>query len=174
MAQQSEKMYTIRPSWKYFALPYLYSIILIPVFGIGLVALFFVWKKHRQYLYRIHDTHIEARDSEYVQNLDLVNIKRAEVEQNWVHRKFNVGKITLFTDENRMELFGIHEPFKLKETIELASAKLRQQQKKREKQKPRPQPEKPGKVDRMNYLTGLWQQGLISNEDHDEERKNFE
>ena len=39
--------------------------------------------------------------------------------------------------------------------------------------KPREVKSDPGTIDRVDYLMGLWQQGLISNEDYQEERKKF-
>jgi hypothetical protein len=32
----------------------------------------------------------------------------------------------------------------------------------------------PGSLDKLDYLTGLWQQGLLSNEDFKREKKHFE
>ena len=44
-----------------------------------------------------------------------------------------------------------------------------------EKKTERPEPEhEPGSMDRMDYLTGLWQQGLISDRDFDKEKRHFE
>ncbi len=39
---------------------------------------------------------------------------------------------------------------------------------------PQEEPPSPGTLDKLDYLTGLWQQGLLSDEDFKKEKKHFE
>ena len=73
-----------------------------------------------------------------------------------------------------MVLRGIENPFNLKGMLDkaISAEKKRQQEKKRTE--PREPDHDPGTMERMDYLTGLWQQGLVSDEDYEKEREHFE
>ena len=169
-----EKSYTLTPSWKHFFKGYLFSILTIPLAGIGLIALYFVRKKHKSRKYVITDTRISAIDAKYHRNIDLVNIENVEVRQSWLQKKFGIGNLLLKTSASELTIAGIENPGQLKEILEKAIYAEVQRQKEREKTKPREPEYSPGSMDRMEYLTGLWQQGLISDEDYEKERKHFE
>lgn len=176
MADQStSKSITLSISWKNHLIGYLLSIILIPVFGIGLIGLYWVWKRHHRISYRVTDTQITSKDDEYQRNIDLVNIKRVNISQGWLQKKMNVGDITLKTSSTEMVLFGMEKPYHLKELLNKAIAAEKARKHEEENKPEVREPEyDPGSMDKMDYLTGLWQQGLISEEDYEEERKHFE
>lgn len=165
MSEESDKIKVLTPSWKYFLLAYLYSILLIPVFGIGLLSLYFVWRRHRQFRYEVSDTGIKAIDGTYSQHVDLQNIQAVEVIQTWINRKLNVGTLLLKTETRQMKLVGIINPRKFKDLLEKAIEAEKKRETEAQKTKPRRPSHKPGEMERKNYLTGLWQQGLISEED---------
>lgn len=170
----SEKTKILRPHWKYFFLSYLYSILLIPVFGIGLVALWFVWNKHKQYEYRISDHGLTIIDKEYERKVDLAEIQGLRLERDWLRKKLGVGSIVLKLEDTEAYLLGIENPEPVYDALETAIAALQRQQEQQGKQKPNKPEHKPGSMDRMNELTGMWQQGLISDEDFENERRHFE
>lgn len=166
------KTYTLKPSWKQFFFGYLAGIVLIPLAGIGLIILYFVRKKQKGVRYVITDTQISSINSRYHRNLDLVNIKGITVRQNWIQETLGIGTLLLQTSASGMNLIGLEHPWRFKELLEKAVAA---QQKAREKQRSetRKPDFEPGTMDKMDYLTGLWQQGLISDEDFEKERKHF-
>ena len=170
----SEKTKTLRPSWKYFFLSYLYSVLLIPVFGIGLIALWFVWNKHKQYEYRISDRGITIIDKEYERKVDLTEIREVRLKRDWLRKKLGVGSIVLELEDTETYLLGIEDPDYIYEAIETVVAAAKKQQEQHKKQQPRKPEHKPGSIDRMNELTGMWQQGLLSDEDFENERRHFE
>lgn len=168
-----EKKYILTPDWTYFFFAYLFSIITIPLI-IGIVGFYFVRKRHKSLRYTVTDIGITARDTKYRQNIDLINIEHIEIEQNWCRKKLGVGSIIIHTATTKMILLGLKKPAKIEKLIEQAVQFLKGQG---QKTVPRPKakPEyEPGSMEKMNYLTGLWQQGLISNEDFEEECKHFE
>jgi hypothetical protein len=173
-AQSSPKAVTLKPSWKNYFLKYLLSILLIPLFGIGFVVLYWVYKKHNEYSYRVTDTQITSRDEKYQQNIDLVNIEKVEIQQNWLQKKLRVGDLILHASTSSMAVYGMTKPEELKSLLESAIATEKQRNKQKEKSKPKEPKHNPGSMDRMDYLTGLWQQGLVSDEDYEKERKHFE
>ncbi|MBN2731117.1 MAG: hypothetical protein JXR26_01690 [Balneolaceae bacterium] len=168
------RTYILEPSWKQFFWGYMLSILAIPLFGIGLVALYFVRKNHQQIVYEISDTQIKRVDEKYEHHVDLTDITRVELVKNWMQQKLSIGTLVLYTSASKMMLEGVEEPEKLKELLEQAiqwEIKRQQEQQKTNTLEPDYQP---GSMEKMNYLTGLWQQGLISDDDYEKERKHFE
>ena len=171
----SPKTTALRPDWKNHLAGYLLSVLLIPLFGIGLIGLYWVWKRHHRISYRVSDTQISSLGSEYHRNIDLVNIRQVKIDQSWLQKKLSIGDLHLMTSASKMVLYGMENPHRLKGILDKAIAaekeRHQQQQKKPKAKKP---DYRPGNMERINYLTGLWQQGLISDEDYEKERKQFE
>lgn len=174
MADQSQKSIDLRPSWKNHILGYCISILLIPLFGIGLIGLYWVYKRQKKYSYTFTDTQISARDDKYQRNIDLVNIEYVNLEQSWLQEKMELGDLVLHTTATSLKLRGMENPETLKNMLEKAILAEKQRQKQKEKTEPRQPDRKPGTMDRMDYLTGLWQQGLVSDEEFEKEKKHFE
>lgn len=170
----AEKSYILTPSWKHYFVGYLLSILTIPLAGLGLIALYFVRKKHKEHRYEVTDSQISSIDARYRQNIDLINIEQVMIEQSWLQEKLGVGTIVLESPATRMELLGIEDPQQVKEILDKAiQAELQRQEQEKQAEARKPK-YKPGSMDRMEYLTGLWQQGLISEEDFEKERRHFE
>lgn len=170
----SDKTITLQPSWKNHLIGYIVSVLLIPLFGIGLVGLYWVYKKQRKHSYTFTDTQISSRDEKYQRNIDLVNIENVSVHQGWLQKKVSVGNIKLETTATSMTLKGIADPFVLKNMLKKAISAQKELQNKKQQTKPEQPDRDPGTMERMDYLTGLWQQGLVSNDDFDKEKKHFE
>ncbi len=173
-SEAQQKKITLKPSWKQYFTGYVLSVLTIPLFGVGLLALYFVREKHTSVDYTVTDTQISSTDAKYHRNIDLVNVEEVTVQQSWLQEKLNIGTIVLKTSAVSMELAGMEQPVQLKETIQQAVAVQKEQHKKQDVRK-HPAPKyKPGSMEKMDYLTGLWQQGLLSEEDYKDEKKNFE
>jgi len=170
----SDKFFELQPSWKQFFWAYTLSIFAIPLFGIGLIAFYYTRKKHRQIIYKISDLHITCIDDRYEHKVDLVDITDIETRQTWLQEKMHIADLVLQTSASKMVLGGLQEPGRLKNILEQAieAEKVRREQ--QQKTNAREPDYKPGSMDKINYLTGLWQQGLISDEDYRKERKHFE
>jgi len=172
MPERSNKTKQITPSWKFYFWYYVVGVITVPLlFGIFLLAKAIRGKN--RYRYIIKDETITAEDGDYSQKFDLVNVEDVQVEQSWIQQKLGVGLVRIFKEGSEMELLGIENPHSFKEMILAVSSNLKAlQQKKPEKKK---LVEKPAKqTDKMDYLTGLWQQGLLTDEDYYTEKKHFE
>lgn len=175
MADQTEqKTIELAPSWKNHILGYLISALCIPLFGLGLIGLYLVYKKHNKYAYTFSDTQISSQDDKYQRNVDLANIEEVTINQSWLQRKMGVGNIVLETSASSMTLRGMNNPGKLQTLLNKAIAAEKQRQTQKEKTKPQEPDHDPGTMGRMDYLTGLWQQGLVSDEDFEKEKKHFE
>lgn len=172
--KNSNRTYTLDPSWKQYFWSYVLSVLAIPLFGLGLIALYYVRKKHQKIAYEISNTQIKRIDDKYEHNIDLVDITNVEVQKSWLQQKLNIGTLVLHTSASKMMLEGLEEPTKLKNLLEQAIQSELKRQKEQQKTKAREPDYQPGSMEKMDYLTGLWQQGLISNEDYEKERKHFE
>ena len=172
MLEKSTKKKTLQPSWKYYFWQYLFGILTVPVL-LGIFVLANAIRKKNKYVYLIGDETITAEDDNYSQKFDLVNLEDVKVEQGWIHKKLDVGLVRIYKEGSEMELHGIEAPHDFKEMLLKVSSNLKaRQEKKPPKKKPAQKPS--GQTSKMNYLTGLWQQGLLSDEDYQSERKHFE
>lgn len=163
----------LEPSWKHFFWGYTLSVITAPLL-VGLIALYFVRQKHKSIKYQITDTQITAIDQKYQHKVDLVDIEDVQINKSWLQQKLDIGTLQLQTSASTMDLVGLTKPEKTRDILEQAiqsQQKLQQQREETQKKEP---DFKPGSIDRLEYLTGLWQQGLISDADYESERKNFE
>lgn len=174
MERTNSKTFTLNPSWKNHIIGYAISVLLIPVFGIGFLALYWVYKRQKKHSYLVSDTQISSRDQKYQRNIDLVSIENVEIQQSWLQQKMNVGKVILHTSASSMSLLGMKNPANLKNLLEKAIQAEKQRHQQKQQTQPKEPTHDPGTMDRMDYLTGLWQQGLVSDEDYNEERKHFE
>jgi hypothetical protein len=174
MAANNEDSFTLHPSWKYFFFSYLLSFLAIPLAGAGLVALHYLRRGRESICYIITNTRITTIDQKYEHNVDLVDIKHIEVQQSWLQQKLGIGTLLLDTSASNMEVAGIEHPEKLKAMLEQGIQAATKQRNQQQKTQPRQPETESGNSEKINYLTGLWQQGLLSDEDYKEERKHFE
>ncbi|MEX2574395.1 MAG: PH domain-containing protein [Balneolaceae bacterium] len=162
------------PDWRSYFWYYTAGFLLIPFAGAGIVLLWIVHKKRLSQQYEIHDQSIVKNDGRESLKLDLVHIEKVSVQQSWIERRFNTGTVSLAANVSELDLFGIENPEEFARLVR-QSAEAEKRRARRTVVKEARQPSHdPGTLDKMDYLTGLWQQGLISNEDYDEEKKHFE
>ncbi len=132
----------------------------------------------RRYQKSIHfiisDTTITAADKKYQQKIDIINIRNIKLEQDWLQQKMCIGSLIIHTAATKMRVAGIKRPEEIKELIEQAVQALKKQTRETTHRAAREPKYDPGSMEKINYLTGLWQQGLISDEDFEEERKGLE
>jgi membrane protein YdbS with pleckstrin-like domain len=170
------KSIELKPDWKRWFWGYFFGVVLIPFFGLGIAVLWIVHTRRKQINYLVTDQQIEEQNRKLSQKIDLANIKTLDVEQNWFDKKFGIGDIKLSTETRSITLLGQENPDKLSDMI---SSAIRAERKRIEdlnqtKKEPEQDPPSPGSLDRIDYLTGLWQQGLLSDEDYQKEKKHFE
>lgn len=169
------KSIKLKPDWKRWFWGYFFGVLLIPFLGIGLIVLWKVHQKKKSYLFIITDRQITTEGEGLSQTVDLVNIKNLDVEQNWVDKKFNLGDITLSTGSRSVTLYGQLNPDAISESISKAIYSEQKRIKELNRTKEGSvEPPPPGTLDKLDYLTGLWQQGLMSDEDFKKEKKHFE
>jgi hypothetical protein len=153
---------------------YVLGVALIPFLGVGLILIYLKYKELSSTTYKITDREIEAITPDYSEKTDLASIKDASVSQSWTEKRFSIGTILLKTESKTTELRGIKNPKQIADMFLQAAEAERQRIRESQKTKPvQKEPETAGTLDRLEYLTGLWQQGLITNEEFKTEKKNM-
>jgi hypothetical protein len=168
------KQITLTPSHKSLFWWYLLGILFIPVFGIGIYLLYRFYSAQGPIRYIITDRTITSRDNHTSAKIDIANIENVEVKKRWIDKKFGIGYLILTTPDRSLTLAGMEQPDQLAEMI-LTAAEAERQRIKSLKKDVKPAQENPSmSLDKLDYLTGLWQQGLLSDEDFQKEKKHFE
>ena len=170
---KQDHTFILNPSWKFFFWEYCFSILTAPI-GIGFIGLYFTRRKHKNMRYRISNIGIISTNQKYEHRVDLVNIDRVEIQERPFDDFLGIATLLLQTSALTMELKGLTNAREIKSILEKAVAAEKKRQQQLQKTKPRQKLHQPGNLDKMEYLTGLWQQGLISEEDYNAERKHFE
>lgn len=170
----TEKYIQLKPSWSYLFWWYVAAFLLIPVFGIGLIVLYLAYKKQSSLSYIISDRSISGITESVSDTIDLANINHIEVQQRWIEKKMGTGKLLLITESRTIEMVGMDNPHSLSDMI-LKAAESERIRLKKEKLIPKTSTgSAPVSLDRLDYLTGLWQQGLLSDEEFKKEKRHFE
>lgn len=166
-----KKTYTLHPDWKDKFGRYLLGYALVPVFGLGLLIIRNVRKQQRETKYVISDDSITFYEPEENVSVNLVNIEQINVSQTNLERKFSIGRIQLEANGKNYELQGIENPVRIEEILRAAIATEKDRQRQKAKVKGSFPDLNAGSVDKVNTLVGLWQQGLIDDEEYERERK---
>lgn len=162
----TERVIILKPhpmGWLYLIV---ICILAIPLFGLGLVAGYFLWKHIRSISYHLSDGGIDVRMGDRTTSVSWDSVTDAVA----VSRAGRLGHVILRTAGADIRLLFLEDAFGLAETIRamLAARKSTTD----EVFVPRAS-DVPLGNERLNDLTALWQQGLISEEDYQAERKHF-
>ncbi len=171
---EQRKSITLHPTWKSWFWSYLAGFLLIPLFGSGLLVLWVLQRWRRSETYHIYDDAVVRRSGDDEVRLDLDTIDSVELSQSVTERWLDAGTVRLKANVTEIALLGMENPENLVKTIRTAVEASKKAKEKQQKQQ-RTEPEyDPGTLDKLDYLTGLWQQGLISDEDYHKEKQHFE
>lgn len=170
----TDKKIILHPNHAYNSWWYLVGVLLIPLFGIGLYLIYRTYSKLKQTQYEITDHTIRALTPGYSENMDLAEILSVDVKQRFIDRYFSMGTLVLQTSSRTLEMIGMKNPEQLSSLILQAAKSERKRLEEIKESTPKPVESNPGSMEKINYLTGLWQQGLISNEDFQKEKRHFE
>ncbi|MEX2600549.1 MAG: hypothetical protein WD355_02805 [Balneolaceae bacterium] len=166
----------LQPSWKSQFWLLAGGVLLLPLLGIGLILLVRARRVVKSAVYLIRDKSISITSTSHPsREMVISDIKDVSVRQSWIGKKLDVGDIGIRQESGETSwLLGQENPHQLAGLIRHAARaeQMRlQQQEKRERRTP---DYDPGSMERMEYLTGIWQQGLISDEEFRKEREHFE
>jgi len=169
----AEKMIELQPNKSHNFWWFVIGVLLIPVL-VGFYILFKKLNEISQTHYKITDQQITSVTPNYTETVDIANINKVKIDQRWIDKKFGIGTIQLITNTRKVDLIGLENPQNLSDLILKAAEAERYRIKQQAKKKRENPSTSPGSLDKLDYLTGLWQQGLISDEDFKKEKKHFE
>lgn len=161
--------------WAFFW-SYLWAVTMIPVAGIGLILLWRVEKKRKGKAVIAESERIRIPDPDTPGEqrvLDLLVIQKIELVSSSIPGKwFGIGSLVFHVGSGEIKLDGVRNANRLRETIHKAIEELNKS--KRSSPNERVKSETiPGSTDQMNELTFLWQQGLITDDQFEQEKKKF-
>lgn len=168
-----QKIYTLSPNWKYNLLAYIVSIVLLPVFGIGIIVFWYYWRRISHKEYQISDESVTSIENGVKKTIAISDIEKLSITQTWSEEKGHLGTLHISGQDKNLTLIGIEEAEDIKEALEIALAKIEQRRAMMEKAQGHHSDIKIGGLEQMNQLVGLWQQGLISDEDFEKEKDKF-
>lgn len=164
----------IKQHWSRHLRRYILSIVLIPMAGIGLYLLYRLIQAQKNAFYELTDTQIIDHSDILTRKIDLENIDLVELLDGEGSTMFGTGSILIKTPASELKLIAVSAPEEVKSKLHKA---IDERMKALQPVKKKTQVQNdfdPGSLDRMDYLTGLWQQGLIDDDEYDKERKHFE
>lgn len=171
----SEKKIQLKPKTSHFFWNYLAGILLIPLLGLGIFIIYKLIKKQSAITYIISNYDITVIDSKTTHQITLTEIEKIDLAQNWTDRKFNTGTLHIYTQSGSSQLIGLENPSRLKNLLlDAAESEKLRLRKASEKKKDQQISPTSLNLDKLDYLTGLWQQGLLSDDDYLKEKKHFE
>lgn len=170
----SDKKIQLKPSHYHFFWWYFTGFLLLAFFGVGLVILYVAYRKQSAIFYKISDYSIIKSDSSDSETVDIANIQEVTVHQRWIDKKFNLGNLILSTETKQLEMAGIKDPHSLSSLILKAAEAEKLRLSSVGEIAKTPSKDVPESLDRLDYLTGLWQQGLLTDEDFKKEKRHFE
>ena len=164
----------LQPDWKTCIIPIGLGILLIPLAGAGLIVIYIYLRKWKRVRYRITNAYVEHFDGEHSTKIQLSEILSCQTGHNRLEKRFGLGDIVITASQGSIRLRGISQPEPLAELIERAAATERDRQELRREVQQTTPVHSTGTLDKKNELVGLWQQGLISEQDFQQEMKKFQ
>lgn len=170
---ENERKIVLKPDWRSYFWHYLTGVLLLPLFGAGIIILWLTHRKRTSITFEIHDQFIRKRSDGDPFELNLIHIEDISVNQTWIEKRFHIGTVRLAANVSVLELTGMEKPWNLADMIGSAVKSEKKRLYDLKRNRVREPDHTPGTLDKMDYLTGLWQQGLISNEDYEKEKNHF-
>lgn len=159
---------------------YLAGLVLIPAAGIGFVLLWRLERNVARIGLTLEDrrvrirTGLDPRDPEAERIVDASAILRVETRPlappaGWL----GVETLVLHAGAGDIRVPGLKQAGRIRKALEAIVAEAAERKRKADSQRPRGTLTKPGSTDQLNELTLLWQQGLITDEEFDAQKRNF-
>ncbi|MCC5925353.1 MAG: hypothetical protein JJU41_02230 [Bacteroidetes bacterium] len=158
---------TLKTEWRYYRKLLLISILLIPVYGIGLLFLILLSVKLATMKYQISSSGVSHGNT----FLPFSSVKTVKVEDFRVLKSGNIATVVVTGNNTVLKLYGVRDASALQVKIENEVQALIERQRLEERLNRKNEPMPAGNMERLNDLVGLWQQGLITDQQYEEEKK---
>ncbi len=169
---ESKEAFEFQPEWNYNLLGYIVSVLLMPI-GIGLFLFFYYKSRLDNIRYVITNDSIHAYKKNHETSIQIRHVEKMYVTTNWSETMADLGTLVIEGEQKKIKMLGIRAPKEIQHAIEMAQKMFRKTDEIFVKDRTWHKDVKVGGLESMDNLVGLWQQGLISNEDFERERQKF-
>lgn len=159
----------LQTNWRYYRKSLILGILLTPFFGVGILIIAFFIVKIRLQQYRITDKGIADRNT----FLPFEAIESVKLSDYRVLKSGNIASLTIKSKDASITLLGIRDASATQVQIEQRAQFLRERMRMELESQARQPKYAAGNLERLNDLVGLWQQGLLTDEQFDEEKRKF-
>lgn len=168
----SKEAFEFRPEWNYNLLAYIVSVLLMPI-GIGLFFFFYYKSRLDHIRYVITNDTIHAYKKKHETSIQIRHVEKMYITTNWSETMADLGTLVIEGEQKKIKMIGIRAPKEIQHAIEMARNMFEKTDQIFEKERTWHTDVEVGGLESMDNLVGLWQQGLISNEDFQRERQKF-
>ncbi len=169
-----EKSVVYQTHWKNYFKDYVIAWALTPLLGVGFFLLRKLGKQLEKQTYTIFNDRIVTGSGELAQTVYFSELREVGRTQSTSQKKHGLSDITLKTDDREFVLLGLEQGEELEDVLYIAIESERRKRELREKAKGEYQQFKPGGLEQVNQLVGLWQQGMITDEQYRQEKEKYE
>ncbi len=172
MVAEQDQTFKLQPDWHYNLLPYLISILLVPV-GIGIILFFYFRSRisHLRYVITNNEVRVCRKDEET--SISIRHVERFSITRNRSERLNNLGTLVIEGEGKRLNLLGIRSPEEIRRMLQQARDVYRRTDEIFDKERGWHNELKTGGIAFVDDLVGLWQQGLLSDEEFERESRRF-
>jgi hypothetical protein len=167
------KFITLKSEFKSFQFFLVIGIVLLPL-GVGILLLLFVYLKQKTHYWEIHPSHIFIKMGSKSLELALNEIKSVTYSQSNFQKKAALANLHIESNKGYFTQKGIKQAKLYADSIQLAIDTIKAKNKPSITVRPEEHADLAiGGLERMNDLVGLWQAGMISDEDFYAEQERF-
>lgn len=134
--------------------------------GYGFLKLKELNDKVKEGIYKVYNDRID-HGSRSILIKDLKSVKKKQTKEQ---KQFGLADLVVKTQAESLTLIGISGADKLEDVLIAAIKQEEERRKLKEKAKGDYQHFKPGGLEEMNNLVGMWQQGLLTDEEFDRQK----
>ncbi len=171
---KEKQTYDLHPDWRLYLGRFALGVLLVPLLGLGIWLIWHYRKKLNATVYRISNSGITIERKDDRETITLADVTGCKVHWHPLLKRFGIGSIVVSHSTGSADITAISDPEPIATLIEDAAASERERMKIREEVERTKPPHPSGTLDKKNELVGLWQQGLISEKDYQQELRKFE
>lgn len=173
----TQKTIVYQSDWRYHRRLILLGILMIPLYGVGLLLLVAVALKLHSMRYTVDDTSISWHGfpfSRVVRTAKLDEVESVYTVNQQTFRNHSIASVVIKLHSKEMlYIRGIKGAHELTTALNNIIERIRMQAELKKRAASAESTFKPGSMERLNDLVGLWQQGLITDEEYEREKEKF-
>jgi hypothetical protein len=164
---------TYRPSWKYWAKDFYLTIALIPLFGVGLIWVIFLLRRLGSDVYYVRDNAIAIHSGSNMLEINFADLTDVQLIEPRTYGGQTYAHVQIQTKNGQYLLSALIDAENLVRGLTHILEQIRRNEALNAERNRFTVQADPGSLERINDLVGLWQQGLITDQDYYRELKSY-